>query len=93
MLLVVIGNSYSPGNIMTFTLMILMPLIAYKEPLISGKIMILLLITIIPQITHKDNIMTLWLIAIMPQIIYKEFIPCIFLAFFYLHSMPLKNHV
>ena len=37
--------------------------------------MILLLITIIPQITHKDNIMTLLLIAIMPQIIYKEFIP------------------
>ena len=36
--------------------------------------MILLLIAIIPQITHKDNIMTHLLIAIMLQIIYKEFI-------------------
>ena len=36
--------------------------------------MILLLITIIPRITHKDNIITLLLITIMPQIIYKELI-------------------
>ena len=35
--------------------------------------MILLLITIIPQITSKDNIMTLLLVAIKSQIIYKEF--------------------
>ena len=43
--------------------------------------MILLLIAIIPQITHKDNIMTLLLITVMPQIIYKEFISFIFLEF------------
>ena len=68
--------------------------ITYKEPLVQGKIMILLLITIIPQITHKDNNMTLLLIAIMPQIVYKEFFFFfIFLAFFYLQLMPLKNQV
>ena len=51
-----------------------MPHNTYKEPLIWGKIMIILLITIIPQITHKDNNMTFLLITGMPQIIYKEFI-------------------
>ena len=65
---------YSSGNIMTFILIILMSQITYKEPLIQGKILILLLITIILQITHKDNNMTLLLITIMPQTIYKEFI-------------------
>ena len=59
---------------MTFVLTILMPQIAYKGPLTQGKIMILLHILIIPQITHKDNIITLLLITIMPQIIYKGFI-------------------
>ena len=46
--------------------------IAHKVSLILGIIMILLLITIIPQITQKDNSVTLPLIMIMPQIIYKE---------------------
>ena len=68
MLLVVIRNVYSPGNIMTFVLIVLMPKIAYKEPLTQGKIMILVLITVMPQTTHKDNIMTLLLIANIPQI-------------------------
>ena len=45
--------------------------------------MILLLITIIPQITQKDNSVTLSLIVIMPQIIYIEFIS------FYFVSIPL----
>ena len=58
---------------------------AYKEPLIWGKIMILLLITIIPQITHKDNSITLLLIAILSQIIHKEFIS------FYFPSIHLVN--
>ena len=53
--------------------------------------MILLLITIVPQITNEDNIMTLLLITIMSQIINKEFISFYFLTFFKL--MPLKNIV
>ena len=74
MLFIIIRNSFSPGNIMTFVLIIFMPQIAYKEPLIQDKIMILLLIAIIQQISHKENIMTFLPITIMPQIIYKEFI-------------------
>ena len=48
--------------------------------------MILLLITIIPQITHEDNRMTLLFITIMSQIIYKEFIFFYFLTFFYVNA-------
>ena len=47
--------------------------------------MILLLITIIPHITHKDNNMTFLLITIMSQIIYKVFIS------FYFPSIPLPS--
>ena len=42
--------------------------------------MILLLITIIPQISQKDNGVTLLLITIMPQIIHKELIFLVFLV-------------
>ena len=43
-----------------------------QESLIYSKIMMLLLITIIPQITQKDNSVTFSLIVIMPQINYKR---------------------
>ena len=36
--------------------------------------MIILLITIMPQITHKENIMILLLVTFMSQIIHKEII-------------------
>ena len=46
--------------------------------------MILLLIAIMAQITHKANIMTALLNAVMPKIIHKELIsfyfPCILLS-------------
>ena len=42
--------------------------------------MIFLPITIIPQITQKDNSVGLLLIVIMPQIIYEEFISFSFLS-------------
>ena len=64
--------------------------ITYKEPLIQGKTMKLLFITVIQQINHKDNNMTFLLIAIMPQIIHKEFFPFIFLAFFFLQLIPIQ---
>ena len=61
-----------------------MPQTAYKEMgLYRAKIMILLHIAIIPQITQKDNSVTFSLIVIMPQIIYKRVLfPFILLAFF-----------
>ena len=63
--------SYSSGNILTLVLFVFMPQIAYKETrtLHTGKIMIFLLITIIPQITLEDTSVTLSLITIMLQII------------------------
>ena len=48
--------------------------------------MILLLITIVPQITYEDNSMTFLHITIMPHITYKKFISFYSLAFFYINA-------